>query len=581
MDVWNCRPNPRHLFPLIVIVLLGLLLTSPLLLTTCLGGHDIYHHLIFSHHFSSQFLQGELYPRWLIDMNGGFGSPTFFFYPPVPYYLTALFSWIPEYSLPGCTPLGLSISTALILSGLTTYYWCRELTRSASALGLAILYMVLPYHFLIDLYIRFSFAEFCSFAWMPLTLYCSRRINQGDLGAIPALALSLALLIGTHLPTFLIFLPILIGYSLLAATSRSRLVTCGQVGLGVALGIGLAAIYWLPAITTQEYVSMPSMYVGFMHYSNGFLTSWPTPERGWTFRRYLMVVTVGSCLLGILAWLWSRRYLAPEIRNESDYWLAVAVLSLGMTLPWSKPIWDLLPMLQKVQFPWRFNAVLTVAAITLFAFAATTLRALALGGRSYLIRIWAMLLAALLMTQLLVGIEPLFFDRLAASDIQKALQTSRSPLEYRPRWVPLEQFSKESIARLSASTPQVQSEQSALQWQMISWAPRQIRLQVSTPKASSLTLHQYYFPGWIAHRAGTRESLPLQPSSDGLIQIQVPAGEYQLTVTLAPLPEELAGQWISGLALLAIVLRLATCNRHVQRRIHRDRLLRLVFINKL
>ena len=68
---------------------------------------------------------------------------------------------------------------------------------------------------------------------------------------------------------------------------------------------------------------------------------------------------------------------------------------------------------------------------------------------------------------------------------------------------------------------------------------------------------------------------------DGLIQIQVPAGEYQLTVTLAPLPEELAGQWISGLALLAIVLRLATCNRHVQRRIHRDRLLRLVFINKL
>lgn len=82
--------------PWLPITLLGLLLCAPLLLTTCPGGHDIYHHLIFSHHFSSQLLQGELYPRWLSDMNGGFGSPTFFFYPPVPYYATTLFAWVPE-----------------------------------------------------------------------------------------------------------------------------------------------------------------------------------------------------------------------------------------------------------------------------------------------------------------------------------------------------------------------------------------------------------------------------------------------------------------------------------------------------
>ena len=299
---------------------------------------------------------------------------------------------------------------------------------------------------------------------------------------------------------------------------------------------------------------MPSMYVGFLHYSNSFLSSWPTLERGWTFRRYLMVITVGTSLLGVLAWWWSRRYQAPELRHESRYWLVVAVLSLGMTLPWSKPIWDLLPMLQKVQFPWRFNAVLSVAAITLFAFAATTLNTLAVHGRSYLIQIWALLLAALLATQLAVGIEPLFFDRLAASDIQKALQVSRSPLEYRPRWVPVDQFSKESVNRLGASTPQVQSDQSALRWQMIEWAPRQIRMSISTPAAGTLTLHQYYYPGWVAHSAGRSRPLPLQPSPDGLLQIEVPAGDYALAITLAPLPEELAGRWISACALLLSLL---------------------------
>ena len=540
--------------PLLLLTALGLFLTSPQVLTTCLGGHDIYHHLIFSHHFSEQLLQGELYPRWLTRMNGGFGSPTFFFYPPLPYYLTALFSWIPEHNMLGCTPLGLSISMALILSGMSAYYWLRELTSARYALGLAMLYMVLPYHLLIDLYVRFSFAEFWSFAWMPLILYCSKRIGREEPHGVVGLGISLALLITTHLPTFLMFLPILIGYSLVACGSIPRLIAWARNGLGIVLGIGLAAIYWLPAMTTQEYVSMPSMYVGFLHYSNSFLSSWPTLERGWTFRRYLMVITVGTSLLGVLAWWWSRRYQAPELRHESRYWLGVAVLSLGMTLPWSKPIWDLLPMLQKVQFPWRFNAVLSVAAITLFAFAATTLNTLAVHGRSYLIQIWALLLAALLATQLAVGIEPLFFDRLAASDIQKALQVSRSPLEYRPRWVPVDQFSKESVNRLGASTPQVQSDQSALRWQMIEWAPRQIRMSISTPAAGTLTLHQYYYPGWVAHSAGRSQPLPLQPSPDGLLQIEVPAGDYALAITLAPLPEELAGRWISACALLLCLL---------------------------
>lgn len=219
--------------PLVLLTALGLFLTSPQLLTTCLGGHDIYHHLIFSYHFSEQLLQGELYPRWLTHMNGGFGSPTFFFYPPLPYYLTALFSWIPEHNLLGCTPLGLSISLALILSGMSAYYWLRELTTTRYALGLAMLYMVLPYHLLIDLYVRFSFAEFWSFAWMPLILYCSKRVSRDEPHGVVGLGISLALLITTHLPTFLIFLPILVGYSLVACGSIPRLTACARNGLGI------------------------------------------------------------------------------------------------------------------------------------------------------------------------------------------------------------------------------------------------------------------------------------------------------------------------------------------------------------
>ena len=36
-----------------------------------------------------QLWSGELYPRWLLGMNSGFGSPTFFVYGPLPYYAAA------------------------------------------------------------------------------------------------------------------------------------------------------------------------------------------------------------------------------------------------------------------------------------------------------------------------------------------------------------------------------------------------------------------------------------------------------------------------------------------------------------
>lgn len=47
-------------------------------------GHDLFHHLLSGHFFAVQLWQGELYPRWLMEMNGAFGSPVFFFYPPCP-----------------------------------------------------------------------------------------------------------------------------------------------------------------------------------------------------------------------------------------------------------------------------------------------------------------------------------------------------------------------------------------------------------------------------------------------------------------------------------------------------------------
>ncbi|HEY9847696.1 MAG TPA: hypothetical protein V6D03_16055, partial [Candidatus Caenarcaniphilales bacterium] len=78
--------NLRHV---LAIVGIGLILTLPAISYGIFAAHDLVaYHLKWSKHFAEQFWLGDLYPRWLLEMNAGLGSPTFFFYAPVPYYFT-------------------------------------------------------------------------------------------------------------------------------------------------------------------------------------------------------------------------------------------------------------------------------------------------------------------------------------------------------------------------------------------------------------------------------------------------------------------------------------------------------------
>ena len=65
-------------------------LCLPLILVGPQKGSSIFMNLPWANGFAEQVLQGELYPRWLEDLNAGAGSPVFFFYGPVPFYFTTI-----------------------------------------------------------------------------------------------------------------------------------------------------------------------------------------------------------------------------------------------------------------------------------------------------------------------------------------------------------------------------------------------------------------------------------------------------------------------------------------------------------
>lgn len=541
----------RHL---IIIVVVGLLLTMPLLINGCMNGHDFFFHVIFSHHFTEQFWNGDLYPRWMLNMNAGFGSPTFFFYAPLPYDIISLFSILFNMNTADCDALLFSASFALILSGITVYFWLKEFTSTKFALILATIYMVLPYHFVVDLYIRFAFAELWSFVWMPLILYWSLKVSEGSKKSIIWLSVSIALLIFTHLPTFIIFMPIFIGHFLFVTNKELRKFVFLNHLIAIMLAVGLSAIYWVPAMTTQDNVSMQSMFSGMFNYTNNFLLSGPIYGHSKTFWRYLTFITVLMSTLAYGAWLFSRMQTHLIIRRETNYWIVVVFLSLFMTLPFSQFIWDLLPTLQKIQFPWRFNTILTIAVITVFALAVSQFDEIKfrMHGRNPLI-IWFLLLTVLLSSELIYGANAIFFNRVEEKEIIKSLMISRSPVEYRPRWVPEENFSYDNIRKLGHDTPQLQSDKTDVSWEIKRWQPRAIRLLINASVKSTITVHQFYYSGWAA-TLDDKSKLSVSPSDNGLLQLSVPAGKHEILLTHDTLFEERVGQIISTFAFLICLL---------------------------
>ncbi|MBW4651042.1 MAG: hypothetical protein KME06_20490 [Kastovskya adunca ATA6-11-RM4] len=543
--------NQLHILAIAVV---GLILTLPTFFYNVFDAHDILFHLNWAQYFAEQFWQGDFYPRWLQDMNSGLGSPTFFFYAPIPYYITSFFHPLAFNTPEVWFPLCFSASLSLIASGIAAYFWLGTITTTnRAALLAALVYMALPYHLVIDLYIRFAFTEYWAFVWMPLILYFSQKISKGQKLAIPGLAISYALLIMTHLPTTLIFSPIFPCY-ILVITKRRRLkdaVIYG--GLAMVLGIGLAAIYLLPALLMQDYVAIKDIASRpYFYFANSFLFT-INKTGAVSLRNYLSFTLILQIGLAVCALLTSQNNPKLSVKREVVFWLTVAGVSFLMTTPLSHLIWQQLLIIQKIQFPWRFNVATTLAITALLALGIDSVKhpLKLLSQRSSAVGF--ALLIILLASGFVVTYtytKPLVFDS------ETLIMMSRDASEYKPKWVTAGLFDNASIIRqLGRNLPPAQISTGEGSVAVKQWSPRSIIVQTSTNTDAVLTLRQFYYPGWTAKLKGQSVTLPTNPSEiTGLLNITVPKGEQEVNVKLAAGGVERAGQVISGICALITFL---------------------------
>ncbi|MGL5129607.1 MAG: hypothetical protein ACRC7D_15995 [Aeromonas popoffii] len=511
-------------------------------------GHDLFHHLLSGHFFAVQLWQGELYPRWLMEMNGAFGSPVFFFYPPLPYYVSALFAGPTPLAHEAMTPLLWSSSVALWLSGLFAYLWLRPFASMPRALAASLLYMALPYHLAIDIYARFALAESWAFVWAPLALLAQDRLCRRAPFALLLLALAVAMQALSHLPSLLLILGLLTVRSLLLAWRGKMRAPLAGTLLGQLWGLAMASLLLLPALLDQGGISMEQMRTGMFEFQRNFLDRLPENQEDWRFRGHLAWQSCLTLALLLVAWAAAREPRHPELL----IWGVFGTLCFLMMLPLSEPLWHLLVPLQLVQFPWRFNLLLAIATVAVVALGAPAYRPLQW--------LWWALLALTLLSQGIYVRESPLTQAPSKSLLDAEFDSKRSAREYRPQQVPRGMFAPTLLAWREEFQPPITTEQKGVSWQILSWRPRHIELTVDAPVPAKLILHQFDYPGW---QAMLNQRLPLSVSSthNGLVQVWVPAGQHQLTFTLsARWPERLG----YGISLLAWLLWLLVLTKEVR-----------------
>lgn len=358
------KTTARHLF---LITLIALLVTLPSLFYGVFDAHDVKVHLLWSNGFSRQFWQGELYPRWLSESNAGLGSPSFFFYPPLPYYIASLFHPLFSGDSSGWLALASSACLSLVLSGMTAYLWLKEIAKESAALIGAIAYMLLPYHLTINLYLRFAFAEYWALVWLPLILYFLMRYIRGSEFSLIGIIIGYFLLSLTHLLTFIIFAFVPLFYTILVV-NKQKLKFSFTILFSIFLGLGLSAIYWLPAMTTQDNISTHLLWqTKHFLYDRNFLFLFKPIDSINPFWSYLELLTLFMGAIAILSYLSIPYQHGRKNKQEISYWIFISLASIFMMTPFSQWVWDSANILQKIQFPWRFHSLLTLSSAATIA----------------------------------------------------------------------------------------------------------------------------------------------------------------------------------------------------------------------
>lgn len=345
------------------------------------GANDARHHVYFLFEYNRVVQDGIWWPRWSPDFAFGYGYPFFNIYGPLSHFLAEVLLYFFGFSYTATieTVFGLSI----VGSAAAMYGFVRSWAGRQAALLAALVYVYMPYH-LLNLYVRANLSESMAFVWLPLCLWAVRQtIVRPTFGWVLLCAASYAGLMLTSNLVIVLFTPMLALYAVTLTLRYAadddasqpwlrRVLRRGLPGVvGLLAGLGLSAIFWIPALLEQQYVRVDQWFDGdysfrghFVYFYQLFSPRWgfgasqigPDDPIGFQLGLIPLLLVVAGLYL-----TWRR---LGRLRWEVGALLLSGVAGVFFSLTWSAPLWEMPligDLLGAAQFPWRWFSITTVA----------------------------------------------------------------------------------------------------------------------------------------------------------------------------------------------------------------------------
>jgi hypothetical protein len=561
---------------------LAILLAVPAMLPIFAPGyfmkaHDARHSIFFLVQFDRSFSAGALWPVWGPDHAVGFGYPTFLLYAPLAFYVGEFFHLL-GFGFAAATKATWIVGFLLGATG--SYKLARRWVGPAAALVASLAFTYAPYH-LSQIYVRAALAEFMALSALPWVVYAFFALWDDPRPRRAAFAaLGLAALILFHTVSTLTFAP-LIGALLvvmfvqdtLAARRAGRgmlsVIRSPAVGwsiVAVALGGLLTSVFIVPMLLERGNVAewqwvkdtynyrLHFVYPGqFLSPTWGYGYSVAGANDGMSFQvgvAVFLAAAVGAAALLL------RRAAVPRLLF--GFLLLLTALAVFMMLPVSAAVWDILPLVDLIQFPWR---LLAITAFTLSLFAG--LGAAVLDGATgkpyrngspfvYVIGL-AIIVTSLAYTRPEISpLRPQDESPLAVLDFEMAFPDMRGMTRWGER--PPADADSPLIAQYLAGEPLQKAAILSGAGRIIEQESGALRVtaRVEAEGPVRLLFYNYYFPGWRATVDG--QPAVIRPEgANGLIALDLPAGTHEAQLRFGTTPPRIAGALLSALGLLGVV----------------------------
>ena len=305
--------------------------------------------------------------RYSGALNFGYGYPLFNFAYPFPYYLGVAL-YFPTHSF--IISIKSIFVLSVFLSSIFMYLASLQLWKSRiGAFSSSVIYIYLPYR-MVDLYVRGSIGESLAFALFPVIFYFALKLFDSpfDRIIVVLLSLTIGMLVMTHNIMILLFMPLLLSFILIRIIVEKRFDVMQSLILCLLLGSGISFFFWFPALFEKGNILLSQIPIAdrnlyFVNLSKLVIPSWgyapPTESGGFTYQLGLGQIGIVIVTLIVLCLTFIKnKFLQTPIVFYSSILFILYLLYLAMMFSFTGFIWNFLPLLSEINYPWTILAIL-------------------------------------------------------------------------------------------------------------------------------------------------------------------------------------------------------------------------------